>query len=180
MSTRVGYAGGKQPTPSYREMSDHTEAIEIIYNPERISYASLLAVFWDDHSPVYEPWSTQYRSAIWPVDDEQRAIAEASLAAEQVRRGQKIWTAIEAPTTFTPAEDYHQKYRLRQNNRLEDELRSQFDSEEAFYRSTAAARLNGYLDGHGKKKQLRADLDDLNLTPDTAQYLVDTVGHTLW
>ena len=157
-------------------MGDHTEAIEITYDPERISYADLLAVFWADHSPTYEPWSRQYRSAIWPMDDEQRAIAEASLAAEQDRQGVKLWTAIEAPTTFTPAEDYHQKYRLRQSDRLEAEVRARYDSEESFYRSTAAARLNGYLDGHGSLSQLQADLADLGLSPRSERLLVEEVS----
>lgn len=161
-------------------MGDHTEAIEIIYDPDQISYAALLQVFWADHSPTREPWSRQYRSAIWPHDDEQRATAEASLAAEQVRRGQKIWTAIEAPTAFTPAEDDHQKYRLRRDDRLEAALRQRFQSEEAFYRSTVAARLNGYIAGHGTQAQFRADLADMGLPAELQQHLVETVEPGLW
>ena len=161
-------------------MGDHTEAIEIVYDPDQISYTALLRVFWADHSPVREPWSRQYRSAIWPADDEQRAAAEASLAAEAVRRGQKIWTSIEAPTTFTPAEDYHQKYRLRQHDLLEAELLRRYRSEEAFYRSTTAARLNGYIAGHGTMAQFEADLDDLGLSAEAREHLVDAVALGQW
>lgn len=176
----MGYAGGSKPTPTYRSMGDHTEAIEVTYDPARISYEELLAVFWSAHQPTHEPWSRQYRSAIWPADPGQRAAAEASKAAREAELGRPLFTAIEAPTAFTAAEDYHQKYRLRQDELLEAELRARFDSEEAFYRSTEATRLNAYLGGDGTVQQLLADLEALGLSKEAERRLIERVGGAYW
>jgi len=172
----VGYTGGKEPDPTYRRMRDHTEAIQITYDPERISYETLLAVFWSAHSPTSAPWSTQYRSAIWPHDAEQRAAAEASHTAEAVRRGKMVYTAIEDPGAFTPAEDYHQKYRLRHDDLLSAEVKAMFPDAAAFARSTTAARLNGYLGGHGTP----GDLDELGLSPEAQVHLKQRLGLRTW
>ena len=113
--TRVGYAGGTKLSPTYRDMGDHTEAIEITYDPELVSYEQLLRVFWESHRPYNEPWSVQYRSAIFYHDDEQKKIAEEDIKDLEA---QKIWddpivTTIETLDVFYPAEDYHDDYFAR-------------------------------------------------------------------
>lgn len=63
--TRVGYAGGSKENPTYYSLGDHSETIQIDYDPTQISYGQLLEVFWNSHNPTYEPWSRQYMSIIF-------------------------------------------------------------------------------------------------------------------
>jgi peptide-methionine (S)-S-oxide reductase len=122
-STSVGYAGGITPNPTYEEVcsgaTGHTEVVRVIYDPEKIDYEDLLKVFWESHNPTQSmrqgnDIGTQYRSAIYFTDDEQREVAEKSKAAYQARlssahRG-AITTEILMAPTFYYAEDYHQQY----------------------------------------------------------------------
>ena len=93
--TRVGYAGGTLVNPTYHRLGDHTESIEVDYDPEVISYEDLLAVFWSSHSPTSRPWSRQYASLILTHDDTQRRLAEESLRREEERRGRKTVVEVE-------------------------------------------------------------------------------------
>jgi len=122
-STAVGYAGGYTPNPTYEEVctgrTGHAEVVRVIYDPERISYQKLLAEFWENHDPTQgmrqgNDVGTQYRSAIFVLDDEQRRAAEASRQHFQGRLraagfGQ-ITTQIADAPAFYYAEDYHQQY----------------------------------------------------------------------
>ena len=121
VSTTSGYVGGRVPNPTYSQVSagttGHTEAVEIVYDPRRVSYEQLLKVFWVNIDPTVSDRQfcdvgTQYRSAIFVHDEAQRRAAEASKAALQKSKPFKaaIVTPIEAATTFYPAEDYHQDY----------------------------------------------------------------------
>jgi peptide-methionine (S)-S-oxide reductase len=122
-STAVGYAGGFSPNPTYEEVctgeTGHTEVVRVIYDPKKISYADLLKAFWESHDPTQgmrqgNDVGTQYRSAIYVHDAEQRAVAEESKRAYQARlsaagRG-TITTEIRDAPEFYYAEDYHQQY----------------------------------------------------------------------
>jgi len=122
-STAVGYAGGYTPNPTYPEVctggTGHTEVVRVIYDPAKVDYATLLKTFWESHDPTQgmrqgNDVGTQYRSAIYVHDAEQRAAAEASRRAYQARltaagRG-KITTEIRDAPQFFYAEDYHQQY----------------------------------------------------------------------
>jgi peptide-methionine (S)-S-oxide reductase len=121
--TAVGYAGGETPNPTYREVcsgqTGHNEVVLVTYDPARVSYEDLLRVFWEGHDPTQgmrqgNDVGTQYRSGIYVFDDAQRAAAEASREAFQVRLIDAGYGAItteirEAPP-FYYAEDYHQQY----------------------------------------------------------------------
>ncbi|GAB4192685.1 MAG: peptide-methionine (S)-S-oxide reductase MsrA [Wenzhouxiangellaceae bacterium] len=123
--TAVGYAGGEQANPDYRSVcsgqTGHAEVVRVVYNPEQISYASLLQVFWEAHDPTQgmrqgNDIGTQYRSIIITHDAAQAAMAQRSRNAYQQRlqekgRGQittQLISAAQAPFYF--AEDYHQQY----------------------------------------------------------------------
>ena len=84
--TRVGYAGGAKKEPTYRSLGDHTEAFQVDYDPSKITFAQLLAMFWDGHEPTDAAYSKQYAAILFVADDEQEAAARASLAAEQKER----------------------------------------------------------------------------------------------
>jgi peptide-methionine (S)-S-oxide reductase len=122
LSTTSGYIGGRTPKPSYEEVSrggtGHAEAVEIVYDPAKVSYQKLLDVFWHNIDPLAKNWQfcdhgDQYRSAIFTRDEEQRRLAEASKAAVAKRFKQPIETEIVAAGPFYKAEDYHQDYYLK-------------------------------------------------------------------
>jgi peptide-methionine (S)-S-oxide reductase len=122
-STAVGYAGGLTPNPTYEEVcsgfTGHTEVVRVIYDPEKIDYEDLLKAFWESHDPTQgmrqgNDVGTQYRSAIYVLDPEQRAVAEESKRAYQTRltaagRATITTEILDAPQFFY-AEDYHQQY----------------------------------------------------------------------
>ncbi len=121
ISTRVGYTGGKTEDPTYKEVctdrTGHAEAVEVTYDPAKISYNDLLKVFWENHDPTQlnrqgPDWGTQYRSAIFYHSSEQQAAAQASKEAlgKAHRYSKPIVTQIVAAATFHQAEDYHQQY----------------------------------------------------------------------
>ena len=121
ISTRVGYIGGRTDNPTYKDVctdrTGHAEAVEVEYDPAKVSYDALLKVFWENHDPTQlnrqgPDWGTQYRSAIFFHTPEQKATAAASQASlEKAGRYSKpIVTQIIPAETFYPAEDYHQQY----------------------------------------------------------------------
>ena len=114
-----GYIGGNVPSPSYKAVcagtTGHAEAIKLAFDPEAISYAEILDVFLGTHDPTQlnrqgNDVGTQYRSAIFPLDDTQRAEAEAAIARANQEHDGRVVTTIEGPATWYPAEDYHQEY----------------------------------------------------------------------
>ena len=114
-----GYIGGTVPEPTYREVcagqTGHAEAIKVEYDPSAISYAEILDVFMGTHDPTQlnrqgNDIGTHYRSAIFPLDDAQRAEAEAAIARSNADHDGRVVTTIEGPATWYPAEDYHQEY----------------------------------------------------------------------
>ncbi|GAI50142.1 unnamed protein product, partial [marine sediment metagenome] len=146
---RVGYAGGTKDNPSYHDLGDHSETVQIDYDPTRISYEELLDVFWKSHDPTQRPWSRQYMSLVLYHNDEQKRMAMETRDREEARTGSKIYTEIVPAAKFYPAEAYHQKYWLQQKPDLMKEFSVIYPDSDAFTASTAAARVNGYLGGYG-------------------------------
>jgi peptide-methionine (S)-S-oxide reductase len=120
-STISGYIGGKEPNPTYEEVSSgrtgHVEAIQITFNPSVVSYAQLLEVFWKNIDPLdpdgqFCDKGPQYLTAIFYRGDEQKRLAEKSLEEWKASKRFKepIATRIEEAATFYKAEDYHQDY----------------------------------------------------------------------
>jgi peptide-methionine (S)-S-oxide reductase len=119
-----GYTGGTTPNPTYQRMGDHAEAVEVIYDPEVVTYEQLLEVFWSNIDPTDEGGQfydrgSQYRTAIYVLDDAQAAAARASLEANAKRLNQPIATAVLPASEFYPAEEYHQDYYLKEPDRYE-------------------------------------------------------------
>jgi len=121
--TAVGYAGGPTPNPTYEEVcsgrTGHTEAVLVVFDPDKVSYEQLLKVFWESHDPTQgmrqgNDVGTQYRSGIYTYNEEQRRAAEESKAAyETALRASgmgPITTEILPAPTFYFAEGYHQQY----------------------------------------------------------------------
>lgn len=122
-----GYIGGKKANPTYRQvcsgLTGHAEAVQVFFDPEKTSFPEILEVFFKTHDPTTlnrqgGDTGTQYRSAIFYQDDEQRKIA-AQYIKQLDRSGEfrnPIVTTLEAPTKFYPAEEYHQDYYRRNPN----------------------------------------------------------------
>jgi len=121
VSTAVGYTGGSFKDPTYKDVcsgkTGHAEAVEIEYDPSRVSYEELLSVFWENHDPTTlnrqgPDIGTQYRSAIYVHTPEQKAAAIASKENLQKsgRYKNPISTEITPASQFYRAEDYHQQY----------------------------------------------------------------------
>lgn len=120
-STRVGYTGGHVPNPTYEQVcsntTGHAEAVAVDYDPERVSYEQLLSVFWENHDPTQlnrqgPDVGSQYRSAIFWHDEEQRDAAERSKESEDRsgRHRRPIVTELVKAGPFYDAEEYHQQY----------------------------------------------------------------------
>jgi peptide-methionine (S)-S-oxide reductase len=118
-SVESGYIGGAGANPTYREvcsgMTGHAEAIRVRFDPAVIALADILDIFMATHDPTQlnrqgNDVGTQYRSAIFPLDDAQRAEAEATIARANAEYGGRVVTTIEGPAPWYPAEDYHQEY----------------------------------------------------------------------
>ena len=121
ISTTSGYTGGKLANPTYEQVSSggtgHAEAVKVVYDPDKVGYQQLLAVFWRNVDPLdasgqFCDRGNQYRSEIFYMDEQQKQLAEESKAALDAsgRLKQPVVTEIVAATTFYPAEDYHQDY----------------------------------------------------------------------
>ena len=114
-----GYTGGQTVNPTYKQVcggdTGHAEAIRITFDDAQISYGDLLDIFFAIHDPTQlnrqgGDIGTQYRSAIFPQDEEQRAEAEAAITRANETHGDRVVTTIEPKAEWYPAEDYHQDY----------------------------------------------------------------------
>lgn len=128
-TTAVGYAGGTTPNPDYQTVctgtSGHAEVVLVVFDPNSVSYEELLRIFWENHDPTQgmrqgNDIGTQYRSAIYTVDESQDAAARRSLDAyrqELAKAGYgPVTTEIKPLDEFYYAEDYHQQYLAKNPN----------------------------------------------------------------
>jgi peptide-methionine (S)-S-oxide reductase len=125
-SVESGYIGGQTVNPTYKQVcggdTGHAEAIRITFDEAQLSYADLLDIFFATHDPTQlnrqgNDVGTQYRSAIFPLDDSQAQVARAKIAEHNADHGGRIVTTIEALSEWYPAEDYHQDYWANEGQR---------------------------------------------------------------
>jgi len=125
IDTKVGYAGGTKKNPTYEEVSSgktgHTESVEVTFDPKVISYEELLDIFFQMHDPTTlnrqgPDVGTNYRSAIFYLDENQKKLAEETKVKHLKNLGKEIVTEIKPLDKFWPAEEYHQKYFLKHPN----------------------------------------------------------------
>jgi len=174
--TASGYTGGTKPDPTYRSLGDHTESVEVEYDPSRVTYRELLRIFWNSHDPGSRAWSRQYRTAVFYRNEEQRRLVLETRAEVEARLGRPVRTDVEPVGRFYPAEDYHQKYSLKRHPALWDEVRTRYPSDREAEASTLAARLNGLLAGYGAPSS--EELGTLGLTAEGADLLRAALGRT--
>jgi len=143
------------------------------FNPQEISFSDLLKVFWAGHDPGYNTSNRQYRNVIFYLNDEQQKRAEQTRDEVAATLGVAVQTVIEPAGDFYPAEDYHQKYYLRQNRALMAEFNAIYPDAKQFAASTAAARVNGYLGCYGTAEDLTREIGLLGLSPAAQRLLVE-------
>jgi peptide methionine sulfoxide reductase MsrA len=147
------------------------ETIQIDYDPEKITYSQLLQVFFSSHNPTWPSPIRQYASAVMVHDEEQERLATEAIKDASERYGKKISTQLLPYAGFTRAEDYHQKYYLRNTVALMNQYKNRFPSEESFTDSTAVARVNGYIGGNGTKEQLEREKEELGVSGEAVEAL---------
>lgn len=158
MRTRVGYTGGTTLDPTYTDLGDHSESIELEYDPEVVDYDTLLDLYWGWVGGAI-PSCTQYAPIIFWHDEAQR---QGALASVQEHGSDTV--SVRAAEHFYPAEDYHQKYNLKRYDVVYRDFERMYEDHADIVRSTAAARCNGILTGNGSWEKLGDELDDYGLS----------------
>lgn len=141
--TRVGYAGGTTPEPTYHDLGDHTEVVQVDYDPGVVSYRELVGLALRSHDLDRQPGTRQYQHVVLTTGD-QRAVVDEVLA-ERGRDAAGVATRVEPLSSFTVAEPYHQKHALRGGG-VPDAFEGYDDRR--LRESPAAATLNGHARGH--------------------------------
>ncbi len=167
--TRVGYAGGTKQNPTYRSLGDHTETVQIDYDPEKINYSELLDIFWNNHDPTTRR-TIQYMTMIFYHDEEQKKLAFETKKQIHERLHGDVKTEIQKFSNFYLAEDYHQKYQLSRKGKLYNAFKSIYSDMNDFVDSTAVARANGLVSGKGDIDII----DELGLNDDGKELLRKT------
>jgi peptide-methionine (S)-S-oxide reductase len=131
-----------------------------------ISYEKLLEIFWDSHNPCAQSGTRQYMTAVFYHNDSQKKLALKTQAAAKAKHKQAIATKVLKATPFTVAEDYHQKFELQGHADLMKEFKAMYPNARDFMNSTAAARVNSYVVGHGTLVNLKKELERFGLSAD--------------
>ena len=163
------------PSPTYHNIGDHTETVQVDYDPNLTSYGQLLDVFWNSHEPTRRSRPGQYMKAVFYQNEQQRELALDSKVAVEKKIGSTVKTEIVPLQTFTMAEDYHQKFTLKGHKGLKKEMMRIYPRHQDLVDSTAAARLNGYLGGYGSKEQLAREMESLGLSTEAEKALAEMV-----
>lgn len=115
----MGYSGGKELNPTYRQIKDHTEAVLIEYDPDVLTYEDLLIEYSRQNYPYSPSGKKQYRSALWYVNPDQKESAiETVKSIEAGSQGKKVYIDVEPVTRFYQAEDYHQNFMSKRGGRF--------------------------------------------------------------
>ncbi len=156
----AGYAGGTTPDPTYRRMGDHTEVVEVTYDPEIISYEELVKTFFELHTPR-QAAPRQYRSVILAYDDQQYEAAADILDRIEAEEGERPHTALERLDRFYLAEDYHQKFYLQARSEAAEALDDFYGSRQAWFDTEAAALLNAVAGRELRPSEALERLEDV-------------------
>lgn len=174
ISTRVGYCGGNKENPTYHDLGNHSETIQIDYDDNKISYEKLFQLFWNLIDPYMKNWSTQYASILFYHDEEQKCFFEKA-KAEAEKDGKSVKVECSPYSKLNLAENYHQKYYLQNNSFFMKDYKEYYKSYKDFINSTSAARVNGYIKGYGSMIQLTSEIYTLGLSEKNKAMLFDIV-----
>ncbi len=145
--TRVGYAGGTKPAPTYHSLGDHTEVVQVEYDPDVIAVEELLKQVFTSHDPRRQTGNRQYHNVVLPGTERQLTAVYEYLEGSDFD-SETVETRIETLSAFYPAESYHQKYTLRSRRWAMDAFEEAGYGDEQLRESPAAAKLNAHVSGH--------------------------------
>ena len=145
--TRVGYAGGTKSDPSYDVLGDHTEVVQVEYDPEQLSFSELLERAFSAHNPYQQPQKRQYQNIIFTETANQHEQLLTFLDDSDLSHD-RIATRLESLDRFHLAEAYHQKFTLRGKRWITDVFTEADYADAEIRESPAAAKLNGHVAGH--------------------------------
>ncbi len=157
----MGYAGGDAKNPTYKKIKDHTETVQVVYDPEKIKFKKLLEVFWKSHNPERQNGSRQYRNILFYYDDKQKKAARAWKKKLEEKKDMNVQTEISRLDVFYPAENYHQKYRLQNRDELFDIFQKTLGGFQQAVNATTAARVNAYLGNKMDREELSSYLENM-------------------
>ena len=167
----MGYAGGHTTNPTYHNLADHTETLQLDFDPAQITYRELLRLFWVEHRPVHKPWSRQYMSAVFCDNAAQFEIAEQVKAEFEARWDATVYTEVRIEPHFYRAEDYHQKYRLQRYEPIMHDLSRYYPRFDDLVDSPTATRLNAYFGGAVAKAKLVREIESFGLSQQSVAIL---------
>lgn len=181
MKTRVGYAGGTTMNPTYRNMGDHTETIEIEFDHSIISYEQVLKQFWSNHYPNRDEYKgRQYISILFYHSEAQARTIQTVKVEMEKQLGETIETEIQPYQMFFQAEDRHQKYYLKRYPKALEQLNDLYPREELLLNSTFAARLNGFVKGFSNQTSLLNEIKTWNISKENSEKLTQRVIAMKW
>ncbi|ANU27247.1 peptide-methionine (S)-S-oxide reductase MsrA [Planococcus versutus] len=179
--TCVGFTGGTTPTPTYRKMGDHTETVQISFDPRVISYEAILREFWQNHYPNRDNYKgRQYISLVHYHTEQQRKTIENIQKEMEMQLREPIETEIAPVSEFTLAEERHQKYYLKRYPKALEQLAELYPNNALLKDSTFAARLNGFVKGFGTKGSVREDIAQWSIGVAEKERLTDLFLKLKW
>ncbi|WP_274651274.1 peptide-methionine (S)-S-oxide reductase MsrA [Paenibacillus humicola] len=180
--TRVGYAGGTLIDPTYRQLGDHTETVEMDYDTRTLSLENVLDVFWSNHNPVnisgYK--GRQYQSLVLYRDQTQLNVIQNVMKIREEQGKGMPCTEIAPFNRFYPAEDRHQKYYLKRYPNAIDILSSLFPTPQELTDATLAARLNGLAKGYTNLHTILDEISSWPISEEEKGNMLDLIKRIKW
>lgn len=180
--TRTGFTGGTTAEPTYRTIGDHTEAVQIAFDPSLLSYEEILRIFWDSHDAVKDRSykDRQYLSLLIVHSTDQLETAESVKEEWEQQNGKRIGTEILYDRSFYPAENRHQKYFLKRFSKAMASILPLFPDHTTFMDSTIAARLNGFVRENGRLNDIKDEISDWQLSEEAESVLRNMLQDIRW
>lgn len=179
--TRTGYSGGTSDKPTYRQMGDHTETIQVEFDPGQIRFEEIVKEFWRSHYPNRDAYKgRQYISLIFWQSEKQKHILEKLKKEKEQQLNEPVETEIRPFDGFTEAEERHQKYYLKRYPKALEQLVELYPETDMLTQSTFAARLNGFVKGFGSRQQLLEEINGWPITADRRNVLRQVLLKLKW
>ncbi|MCR8630242.1 peptide-methionine (S)-S-oxide reductase MsrA [Paenibacillus radicis (ex Xue et al. 2023)] len=180
--TRVGFAGGTKANPTYRQLGDHSETVEMDFDSGIIRLETILNMFWSSHNPINinDYKGRQYRSLVLFRDQEQHRVIQ-DVMRNSVEQGNGMPDTEVAPyTSFYPAKERHQKYYLKRYPDAIDKLKALFPSDEALTNATLAARLNGLAKGYTNMEKIINEIRTWRIYSEEQEEIIQLIQRIKW
>ncbi|MCM3631244.1 peptide-methionine (S)-S-oxide reductase [Paenibacillus glycanilyticus] len=180
--TRVGFSGGTSEAPTYRSMGDHSETVELQFDPAQVSYEDLLELFWNNHNPynINGYKDRQYQSLLLYRNDEQEEAFRRIKSRIEGDKGSLLDTELAPFRAFYPAESRHQKYYLKRFPDAAAKLSLLYPSERELESSTLAARLNGVAKGFLNLERLQREMEQWPTPPGELSGMLSLIRQIRW